>query len=97
MSKIGVAQSKQKVKFMKQIGYVSKIDTLGRVVIPKPVRQMFNLEKEDAIEILPKDNGLLIRKYQPTCLFCGEIDNVITHEGITVCENCVKRMAKKVE
>ncbi|MCI6653150.1 MAG: AbrB/MazE/SpoVT family DNA-binding domain-containing protein [Ruminococcus sp.] len=82
---------------MKQIGYVSKIDTLGRVVIPKPVRQMFNLEKEDAIEILPKDNGLLIRKYQPTCLFCGEIDNVITHEGITVCENCVKRMAKKVE
>lgn len=82
---------------MKQIGYVSKIDTLGRVVIPKPVRQMFNLEKEDAIEILPKDNGLLIRKYQPTCLFCGEIDNVITHEGVTVCENCVKRMYKKVE
>lgn len=84
-------------EIMKQIGYVSKIDTLGRVVIPKPVRQMFNLEKEDAIEILPKDNGLLIRKYQPTCLFCGEIDNVITHEGITVCENCVKRMYKKVE
>ena len=47
---------------MRQIGYVSKIDTLGRVVIPKPVRQMFNLEKEDSIEILPKDNGLLIRK-----------------------------------
>ena len=102
MTKIGVAQTQDImqdtfVKFMKQIGYVSKIDTLGRVVIPKPVRQMFNLEKEDAIEILPKDNGLLIRKYQPTCLFCGEIDNVITHEGITVCENCVKRMAKKVE
>ena len=35
---------------MRQIGYVSKIDTLGRVVIPKPVRQMFNLEKEDSIE-----------------------------------------------
>lgn len=81
---------------MKQIGYVSKIDTLGRVVIPKPVRQMFNLEKEDAIEILPKDNGLLIRKYQPTCLFCGEFDNVIQHEGITVCEECIKKMAKKV-
>ena len=81
---------------MKNIGYVSKIDTLGRVVIPKPVRKMFNLEKEDAIEILPKDNCLLIRKYQPTCLFCGEIDNVINHEGIVVCEECVKRMYKKV-
>lgn len=81
---------------MKQIGYVSKIDTLGRVVIPKPVRQMFNLEKEDAIEILPKDNGLLIRKYQPTCLFCGEIDNVISHEGITVCAECIEKMHKKI-
>lgn len=81
---------------MKQIGYVSKIDTLGRVVIPKPVRQMFDMEKEDAIEILPKDNGLLIRKYQPVCLFCGEMDNLITHEGVKVCEECIAKMAKKI-
>ncbi|MCH5202811.1 MAG: AbrB/MazE/SpoVT family DNA-binding domain-containing protein [Oscillospiraceae bacterium] len=81
---------------MRQIGYVSKIDTLGRVVIPKPVRQMYNLEKEDSIEILPKENGLLIRKYQPTCLFCGETDNVISHQGVTVCEECIKTMYNKI-
>lgn len=81
---------------MKQIGYVSKIDSLGRVVIPKPVRQMYNLEKEDAIEILPKENGLLIRKYQPTCLFCGETDNIVSHQGISVCEECIKKLYKKI-
>jgi transcriptional pleiotropic regulator of transition state genes len=82
--------------FLKQIGYVSKIDSLGRVVIPKPVREMYLLEKEDAIEILAKDNGLLIRKYQPACIFCGETDNVITHEGYIVCEECIKKMQKKI-
>ncbi|MBQ9673411.1 MAG: AbrB/MazE/SpoVT family DNA-binding domain-containing protein [Ruminococcus sp.] len=80
---------------MKQVGYVSKIDSLGRIVIPKPVRQMYNMEKEDAIEILAKDNGLLIRKYKPTCVFCGETDNMIVHEGNNVCEDCIKKLMKK--
>ena len=81
---------------MKQIGYVSKIDALGRVVIPKPVRNMFNIEKEDAIEILPQENGRLIRKYQPTCIFCGAIEDIINHEGITVCQECIKKMYNKL-
>jgi transcriptional pleiotropic regulator of transition state genes len=81
---------------LKQVGYVSKIDSLGRVVIPKPVRQMYQMEKEDSIEILAKENGLFIRKYQPTCIFCGESDNVITYEGCIVCEDCIKKMQKKI-
>lgn len=81
---------------MKQVGYVSKIDSLGRVVIPKAVRQMYHLEKEDAIEIIAKDNGLFIRKYQPTCIFCEETDNLVMFNGQTVCEECIKKMHAKI-
>ncbi len=80
---------------MKQVGYVSKIDSLGRIVIPKPVRKMYDLEKEDAVEILAKDNGLLIRKYKPSCVFCGETEGIIVHEGSNVCEACIKKLMTK--
>ena len=80
---------------MKQVGYVSKIDSLGRIVIPKPVRKMYEMEKEDAVEILAKDNGLLIRKYKPSCVFCGETENIIVHEGHNVCEACIKKLMTK--
>lgn len=81
---------------MKQIGYVSKVDALGRVVIPKPVREMYNIEKEDAIEVLPKDNGIFIRKYMPTCAFCDEVDDLITFGGQKICYNCIEELSRKL-
>ena len=40
-------------------GILKEIDNLGRLVIPKELRERFNLDKE--VEIIATENGVLIR------------------------------------
>ncbi len=46
---------------MTSIGIVRKVDSLGRVTLPKELRQVFCLDKDSQIEILATDQGILLR------------------------------------
>lgn len=46
---------------MTQIGIVRKVDSLGRVTLPKELRRVFKLNKDDEIEILATNEGILLR------------------------------------
>lgn len=46
---------------MTQIGIVRKVDSLGRVTLPKELRRVFKLDKNDDVEILATDQGILLR------------------------------------
>ena len=44
-----------------EIGIIRKIDALGRVVIPKEMREFFHIETDEELEILATEAGILIR------------------------------------
>lgn len=46
---------------MTNIGIVRKVDSLGRVTLPKELRRVFCLDKNSQIEILATDQGILLR------------------------------------
>ena len=46
---------------MNNYGIVRPIDKLGRIVIPKEYRKMFEIKDNDMLEIIACDEGLLIR------------------------------------
>ena len=48
--------------FIKEIGSIRKLDELGRIVIPKSVREMLNMEQGDNIEFFVDDNKVLLKK-----------------------------------
>ena len=50
---------------MKPTGVIRRIDDLGRVVIPKAVRQSAHIEEGDPLEIFLCEGGILLKKYQP--------------------------------
>lgn len=47
----------------KRIGIVREIDKTGRIVIPREIRRVLNLEAKDSVEIVPFTDGFLIRKF----------------------------------
>ncbi|MBR6676649.1 MAG: AbrB/MazE/SpoVT family DNA-binding domain-containing protein [Clostridia bacterium] len=47
---------------MRIIGINRKIDKLGRIVLPKEMREFFRIEEGDEVEILCTDEGILLRK-----------------------------------
>ena len=48
---------------MKATGIIRRIDDLGRVVIPKELRRVFNIREGDALEIFTTDEGIVFAPY----------------------------------
>ena len=81
---------------MKSTGVVRKIDELGRIVIPIELRRTMDLEEKDALEIYVDNEKIILRKYEPACLFCGNAENVINYKGKNLCRHCLTELSKQV-
>ena len=53
-------------------GNKSKIDNLGRVVIPKSIRKALNVEHNDEISMHVENQALIITKNNNVCTICGK-------------------------
>lgn len=77
---------------MKAIGIVRKVDELGRIVLPMELRRTFNIQKEDPLEIFVDEDTIVLKKYEPACIFCGSADDVVQIHGRNVCRACITEM-----
>ena len=79
---------------MKATGIVRPVDALGRVVIPVELRRNLNIKTEDSLEIFVDGQYIMLKKYEPSCIFFGEVSDVRLIHGKTVCVNCIEEMKK---
>ena len=63
---------------MKSTGIVRKVDDLGRIVLPIELRRTLDINERDSIEIFVDGNQIVLKKYSPSCIFCGEADRKST-------------------
>ncbi|NLP18074.1 MAG: AbrB/MazE/SpoVT family DNA-binding domain-containing protein [Firmicutes bacterium] len=80
---------------LKSTGIVRKVDELGRVVIPIELRRNLSIAKKDALEIYVDADKIVLKKYEPACVFCGNADGVVTFRGKNVCQRCLEDMREQ--
>lgn len=73
---------------MKSTGIVRQIDSLGRIVLPIELRRTLEIGEKDSLEIFIEDNTIILKKYQPSCIFCGNAKDVILFKGRNICPAC---------
>ena len=78
---------------MKSTGIVRKVDELGRVVIPIELRNKFDIKIKDPIEIFVDGSSIVLKKYEPNCIFCGNSKKLIDFQGKMVCEKCSEKIS----
>ncbi len=79
---------------MKSTGIVRKVDELGRIVLPIEIRKSMEIDnKGDAVEIFIDDDRIILKKYQPACIFCGDADQVTPFGGKLLCHACITKIA----
>ena len=39
---------------------------------------------------------IILKKYEPSCVFCQNVDNVIDFHGRNVCPECIKALGEKL-
>ena len=77
---------------MKSVGIVRKVDELGRIVLPAELRNSLGIDKKDALEIYVESEYIILKKYQPDCIFCGDVKDVAQYRGKNICPSCLEEL-----
>lgn len=78
---------------LKSTGIVRKVDELGRVVIPIELRRTLGINVKDPLEIYVDGEQIILKKYEPACIFCNSAEDVKTYKGKLICAECVKTLS----
>ena len=81
---------------MKSIGIVRKIDAVGRIVLPIELRKTLNIDDDASLEIFVDEDKIVLKKYQPACIFCNEDTDVVFYKGKNICKKCIESLVKSI-
>ena len=81
---------------MKIGGYTRKVDELGRIVLPIELRRTLDIAERDSLEIYVDGDTVILKKYEPACIFCGTKENVYLYRDKNICGECINDLKDKV-
>ena len=82
---------------MKSTGLIRRMDELGRVVIPIEIRNQFNIVEKDTIESYVDGSSIVLKKFEPNCIFCGNTKNLLEYHNKLICKDCSKKIGNLKE
>ena len=77
---------------MKTTGIVRQMDSLGRIVLPIELRRTLDIAQKDSLEIYVEGNQIILKKYEPTCIYCENSRDIVSFKGKNVCPDCLKEL-----
>ena len=81
-------------KKMKATGIVRRVDDLGRVVLPIELRRMLGIEEKDPMEIFVDGDNIILKKYEPACVFCGSTRDIFIFKDKNICPECAAHIKR---
>ncbi|NDI37080.1 AbrB/MazE/SpoVT family DNA-binding domain-containing protein [Chengkuizengella sediminis] len=77
---------------MKSTGIVRKVDELGRVVIPIELRRTLGIAEKDALEIYVDGEKVMLKKYEPACIFTGNANDLVYFKGKMISKEIIPEL-----
>lgn len=78
---------------MKATGIVRKVDELGRIVLPIELRRTLEIAERDALEIYVDGASIVLKKYCPSCIFCGSgSKELLPFKDKNICPRCLREL-----
>ncbi len=75
--------------------FMRRVDALGRVVIPKALRDALDVQPGQAAEMYVREGCLVVQSWTPGCVFCGETRDLSDHLGKLVCARCGEQLRRR--
>ena len=77
---------------MKSTGILKSVDELGRIVLPKKMRENLDIDIRDKVELFVEGDRIILQKYVPNCIFCGAEQNIFIFNGKRLCAECLESL-----
>ncbi len=82
---------------MKATGIVRRVDDLGRIVLPKELRENLNINEKDPIEFYVEEEKIILQKYEPGCSICSRVEDLFEYQDKLICAGCIEELQKLKE
>lgn len=80
---------------MKVNGLIRKTDKIGRIVLPKEFRKIYNVKESDAFEFSHNEKYIIIKRPSSRCAFCDSAKKLFDFKGNMVCKKCLVQIKEK--
>jgi len=78
---------------------IRQVDDLGRIVVPKEIREQWEIKPGESVEVFfePEEESIILKKYQRGCFFCDTVEVEKLYKGKGICKECLMEMKAKVK
>lgn len=71
-----------------------KISKAGGITLPVEIRRDFGFSAGQGVDIHVQGEEIVIKKYVPRCLLCGNDQEVLKYVDRHFCKVCIKKMSE---
>lgn len=82
---------------MKLSGITRPVDQLGRIVIPKELRRVLEIEAGDLIDISQDGETILLNKCKDKCVLCGSTNELSEIRQKKLCKSCIETITDMIK
>ena len=61
---------------------------------PSSCGATLEIAERDSLEIYVEGSTIILKKYEPACIFCGDAKDVVNYKGRNICRTCLDEMKK---
>lgn len=80
---------------MRNTGMSRAIDPLGRLVLPKEIRDSLNLTTGVRLDIGVANDKIILSRSEAFCACCGQTkDHMLYHAGVAICPDCIGKFVE---
>ena len=79
---------------MKSTVSVRKVDALGGIALAAGLRPTRNVNVNGSLVSYGGGSHIILKKYEPACIFCNSANDIINFKGKNVCSECAKSMSE---
>lgn len=78
-------------------GIVRELDDLGRVTIPKEMRQSLGFRRNEPVDIYVENGIICINPARVQCVCCGskKEDKLRKVKGVLICTDCINQASNE--
>ena len=69
------------------------LNVYENIVLPIELRRVLDIDKDAALEVYVDNDSIVLKKYQPACIFCGSAEGVAQYQGRNICGACREAIA----
>ena len=61
------------------------------------LRRTLDINEKDPLEIFVDGGSIILKRYEPACIFCNDARDIINYKGRNICPNCIKELTERAK